>query len=236
MKRFSLVILAVLFSISIFAQVNESEKKNEKKEEKKEDIKKVDEIKTLMGNNSSHGFYIDFSPRYMKLGGADGAVFGGKMAYLGNHTLGFGFAGYFFGNEAKYDNVLKDEYGLRGGYGGIVIEQVIMPKMPVHLTIPIVLGVGGVAYARNDMHNHNEWDNDNNDWNDNVADSQAFVIFNPGVELEVNLMKHFRIGAGAYYNLTSNLNLKDDVTNTRLVDPKALNGFSFGINLKIGIF
>ena len=113
---------------------------------------------------------------------------------------------------------------LTGGYGGILVEPIIFGRAPVHITIPIIAGVGGIAYTSNlfKQLGYNQWDS-------YVEDTEVFLIAEPGVELEFNVLKFFRFSLTATYRFTSSLQLVD-------THGDVLRGFSTGVNLKFGKF
>ncbi len=230
MKKSVLVLVAIFLTINVFSQDEKTVKDTLVKKYQK------DEMRTIAGGTHAAGGYLDFSVRYCDFQGRPGFESGGKLGFIMNHAFTLGVGGYFFGNETKFDPILGDDYGLRGGYGGLFMEQIIFPKSAVHLTIPVFFGVGGAAYMNDNQYNSygNHWDNEN--INTNVADGCAFVIVKPGIELELNMMQYFRIDLGVYYNYTSNFDLTDEATGKSLTQKKPIDGLSAGLTLKFGFF
>jgi len=112
---------------------------------------------------------------------------------------------------------------LTGGYGGLVLEPIVFPNFPVHLSLPVLIGAGGIAYTTSNY--YPEYD----DSDYFVEDSYAYFIIEPGVELELNMLKFFRLAFGGYYRYTSDIDLIDYPENV-------LHGFSGGITFKFGKF
>ena len=117
-----------------------------------------------------------------------------------------------------------------GGYGSLLIEPIILPRFPVHVSFPILAGVGGIAYS------YEEWE-----FRDSfVEDSDFFLVIEPGVELEFNILKHFRIAVGAYYTLTSEIQLEYAETfpgvDARIAPPNVIRGINMGVTMKFGRF
>jgi len=183
------------------------------------------EIRTLFGSHrGSYGGYGGFGAAYSLIDNKAGFVTSGRGALIIDHKLAIGFAGAGFINDFHYSSDLESDVNLTGGYGGIMIEPVILAKAPVHLTIPLLAGVGGVAYTRNIMEqSHVER------WESYVEDTDVFLIAEPGMELEFNVLKFFRFSLAASYRFTSPIQLIDTPRN-------ALEGFSTGFNLKFGKF
>ncbi len=227
MKRISIFIGMFCIATMGFSQENLDAKPIETKSDYN--------MKTIFSNDHAHGAWIDVSLRYMEINKLDGLAFGAKIGYLMNHTLGMGVAGYFFGNEESYNDLLLDDFSIKGGHVGFFVEQLIAPTFPVHISIPIFAGIGGIGYSADwhDENNHNDdWDDDTNEW---TVDSDVYAVFKPGIELEFNMTRHFRIATGAYYTMTTDINIKSD-DNISLLKTDVLNGLSYGLTFKIGAF
>ncbi|HEX2394824.1 MAG TPA: hypothetical protein VHI78_05720 [Bacteroidales bacterium] len=185
-----------------------------------------DEIQTLMGHNNAVGGYGSISIKYTELEDRDAFVFGARAGLIMGHmmTLGLGGAGFF--NDVKYDFATGQDLSLAGGYGGFFFEPIIMPKYPVHVSFPILIGAGGVAVVSV---------NDEDNWNDNYKSeaSDAFMVIEPGIEVELNVTKFFRFCVGGYYRYTSDVDIEDPMFN---VPTDILQGFSGGVTFKFGKF
>lgn len=204
------------------------------------------EMKTLFKQTStnkiSHGGYGSFSIGYSQIDSRDALQFGGRAAWILNHHFAVGLTGYGFINnlEKNYD-VVDDpsKYFLTGGYGGLFFEPIIMPHHPVHVSFPIIMGVGGISAAQsyNWSGGHHHYDH-NNYYND----TDVFLVFEPGVDIEFNIVKFFRIALGASYRLTNGVNLRykylDDNYDEQIIqiDKNALDSFTFNIGFKFGWF
>lgn len=204
-----------------------------------------EEMRTLFkrsGNEKvSNGGYGSFSIGYTNIDSKDALQLGGRVAWIANHKFALGLAGYGFVNNLQktYDSDEDpSQYFLAGGYGGIFFEPILMPNKPVHVSFPVILGVGGISAVES-----NSWESSHNNYNNTYYyDSDAFVVFEPGVDVEFNIVKFFRIALGASYRLTNGINLKykylDDNYNEQIVqvDKNALNSLNFQIGFKFGWF
>lgn len=190
------------------------------------------EMKTLFGNGGiySHGGYGGVTASYSNIGGRDAILVGGRGAWLINHRIGIGLAGTGFITESKADAQLNDRYQLLGGYGGLFLEFIINPESPVHVSFPITIGAGGVSYARS----HNSFRGNDFDFLD--EDSQAFFVVEPGIELELNVVRFMRVAFGASYRYTSDIDLNYATSGQAITTKDALRGLSGGITLKFGKF
>jgi len=185
---------------------------------------KQNEIKTLFGDEDvSNGGYGAFTIGYSEIENLDAIIIGGRGAWIIGHWFALGFGGAGFFNDIHYDNTLDQNVNLSGGYGGLLMEPIILPWFPVHISLPVLFGAGGIAYVTG-------YETDMNDMPPaNVEDATSFVILEPGAELEINIVKFFRLSLGASYRFTSVINLYDTST-------FPLNGWAGNITLKFGKF
>lgn len=192
-----------------------------------------DQMRTLFNNSSrSFGGYGGITARYSELGSAPGAVVGFRGCLIAGHTVAVGFGGNGIFSNINYDSKLGKDALLAGGYGGLYLEPVVLPKLPIHVAFPLMVGVGGISYS---ISNSNQNWRQSNSMQDNVIDSKAFFIVEPGVELEFNIVKYFRLAIGAYYRVTTDVNLRYD-DNTPIENKGFLRGLSTGVTLKFGKF
>lgn len=188
-----------------------------------------DEIQTLFrssGKKISHGFYGALSAGYTNIADNSVLLLGGRAGWLIDHHVTLGLGGYSFTNSIYVDKYFNEGgYYLVGGYGGFFVEPVIAPFFPVHVAFPIFIGGGGVAY--NDYQwSEYPWD----DYNDyEPYDWDSFFVFEPGVEVELNVIKFIRFAVGASYRFTDNLNLVNSPDDM-------LNDFNVYGTIKIGKF
>lgn len=217
MKRIALVLAILCTGVFTYSQIVEDEITEQLKEEKKND----NGIKTLLGSSSSIGGYGSISVLYSQIESKDAFVFGARGAVVMGHVFALGIGGAGFINDFTYDPLEDENVSLAGGYGGMFFEPIIFPKFPVHISVPVLVGVGGVAYTSMQPE---AWDNEYN-----VEDSETFLVIEPGLEMEMNITRYFRFSLGGYYRYTSGIDLME-------TESDVLNGFSFGVNFKFGKF
>jgi hypothetical protein len=194
------------------------------------------EMRTLFGNNDKveHGGYGALNVEYAQIDNKDAVLVGGRGGWIINHRIALGIAGKGIASSVSYPydgfgQQYKEKYYLNGGYGGLMVEPIIMPFSPVHISIPVVIGAGGVAYSRQYKYQNN-WENSY--WE--TIDASAFFVVEPGLEINLNLVKFMRLSFGGYYRITSGLSLEDPDGEKASSD--LLNGFSAGMSLKFGKF
>jgi hypothetical protein len=191
------------------------------------------EIKTLF-KKSDHpknvGYYIGPEFAYTQ--------FEGRNVFLGGLSLGV-IVNHFFSVGLSAKGILNSSYlwydfnrtpvnplgaYLYGGYGGLKFEFKLLPTAPLHVNFPILIGGGGLTYYTGSMQNHNydNYDGTNLDWD-------AFFVVEPGVMLEINLVKFMQLDVGISYRYTPDLDLME--TNAGLI-----NNFNANLSLKFGKF
>lgn len=185
------------------------------------------EIQTILSGEKGYGAYGAFNLGYSKIDNCNALICGMRGGIIFNNKLAIGLAGYGFVNnpdDYHYNNSIKNDSYLAGGYGGLFIEPIITGNKPVHITFPIVLGIGGVSLVEDD----GDWNWYDDNYPDKL-DKDLIFVFEPGVELEFNLALHFRMAASASYRFTSDIELL-------ATDTDALYGFQFGLTFKFGKF
>ncbi len=193
-------------------------------------------LKTMTGSGSL-GAWIGFTGGYTNLYDRDAYTVGMRGGLIFGHSLTIGLAGKGFGSFNTFDKIEngRDLY-LEGGYGGLFIEPVLLPSEIFHLSFPCLIGAGGAAYTQHNAGTKEiEWDWEDGEYDTDshddykVIDSDAYVVFEPGVELEMNLAKCVRLGFDASYRWVYGLNLQNSKSDI-------LDGFTTGITLKLGVF
>jgi hypothetical protein len=189
-----------------------------------------DQIRTLFGNHNSQGGYGSLHMSYSEINGIEGINMGARAAWVAGHGLALGIAGMGFMNNYRPVS-FNQQSNLAGGYGGFFIEPILFPRFPVHLAFPVLIGAGGIAYSVTN-------DNENiKNFTSYVEDTDVFFLTEPGAELEFNITRFFRLSLGAYYRITSGIQLDETASlYNDQVSSTALKGLSLGINLKFGKF
>ncbi len=228
MKRI-LTAIIILASLGMQAQENDNE------------------VKTLFGSKKDHsnGGYGAIMVNYGQIGNKDAILIGGRGGWIIDHNFTIGMGGYgFFTDPATDPYIMEDgipqKYQIAGGYGGLLFEPIVGAKHPVHLSFPILVGAGGIAYTKH--WENTDWENSDYDYANTYEDSDAFFVLEPGVEVEFNMLKFFRIALSASYRYTSNINLSYKDSNSNKPEPNIigsqdmLRGMNYGIAFKFGKF
>lgn len=194
-------------------------------------------MRTLLGGDKKlhHGGWGAPTTHYTRIMDQDALLVGARGAWIIDHRVSIGLAGQGLVTpvaNSAYDahlieqgEVLLRRSSLYMGYGGLLIEPVIAYRSPVHITLPVIVGAGGVTYGYGSRLPE---DFDPLTYDDRY-DAQAFFVVEPGIELEMNIIPLLRVGIGASYRYTTDLDLP--------ATPKdALHGLNAGISVKVGRF
>ncbi len=193
--------------------------------------------RTLFGkeHDIDHGGWGGPSTHFTTIMGKEALLVGARGGWLIDHGVSLGIAGHGLVTDVpnqKYDayrialgDTLRRGSQFRMGYGGLLIEPLIAPMNAVHVSLPIIIGAGGCGYQTYARIPKDD-DFDAFQYRD---DYQAFFVVEPGIELEVNVIKLVRLGVGASYRYTTDIDLPET--------PKdALRGFNAGVTVKVGHF
>lgn len=184
------------------------------------------EIRTLSGQKGL-GFYIAGTVGYSQIESKDAIIIGSRAALIFSHSTAVGLAGYgFFNNLGGYHWPVGTEawYSLSGGYGGVFIEPIIAGSKPVHVSFPVLFGMGGAGLVR--VVGNSTWEDP---FDISLPENDIFFIIEPAVDMEVNLAKFFRTALTLSYRFTSNVELTGK-------SPDVLKGLHFGLVFKLGKF
>jgi hypothetical protein len=166
-------------------------------------------------------------------------VYGANITYSLWHRLGVGVSFTRFSNKFSSSWFGIHESArlvyLEGYYGGLFIEPRLFAKYPVHLSFPITIGMGNLTshnyVAQGSMHDiyytlHR------------VKEKYSFGILEPGAEIELNLLKFMRLGVGAKYRFTSDINFdsSENYVMANIYKPSVLRRFTINVSLKFGKF
>jgi hypothetical protein len=219
MKRFCFAIMFALLTTALFAQDEPAKNNN-------------DEMNTLFGkgNKTSIGWFVGPAGGYTRFCSSDVALAGIQAGMVINHNFTIGLACYGVANSKHLiypQFVDTTDVRLEGGYGGLLLEYTLFPKSLVHVSFPLIIGGGSMAYIS--ANETNSWDDNERDCDHQTIDQDAFFVIEPGVRAEVNILKFLRFGAGVSYRYTPDL----DMINT---SSGFINNFTASASLKFGKF
>jgi hypothetical protein len=188
-----------------------------------QDYKENDQISTIFSKNRGNGGYGALSFSYTEIDNKDAFLMGARGAWIIDHSFAIGLGGCGFINNVDYHGWLNNnlDNNLAGGYGGLYLEPILAPRLPVHISFPVLLGVGGIS----NIPDQSNWDNLVFD----DSNSDVYLVIEPSVELEFNMTRHMRLAGSIGYRFTSDINIPD-------TNPDILKGTNIGLIFKFGKF
>ncbi len=220
---------------------------------------KVDENKmqTLFSGVNKNGQktvkYIGLSfgsnAQYSMLAGQFTPMAGASWLLHINKKWGIGAAAYGTANNSFAPTAINAAklLSLRNGYGGLLLEYTPKPNAAVHVSFPLLIG-GGMASVdsvsnsgrRNGLGSRNDR-NDRNEMNRRNGNNVSFVVIQPGINIEANVLRYARVFVGASYRIVPSV-MKETATSTTttalLPTPTAsqLSGLNLTAGIRVGIF
>jgi len=148
-----------------------------------------------------------------------------RGAWVVNRSLGIGLEIDGLLPVSKYEDIdpegINSSY-LIGGYGGFLLEPILWSNTVVHLTFPVTAGAGWMGYIE-------DWENNSYYYNGDIYDDDIFWYIEPGVNLEVNVARFFRINLGVSKRFTQDLVLINTPSD-------AFDNINYSVTLKFGGF
>lgn len=187
---------------------------------------KDEEIKSLLSIKNDLNAFGAADLKISDLKDERALLVGAYGGFIINRRYLFGVAGYGIVTQVEFDGLVPGQttpkkLNLHGGYGGIIIGGTIAPKELIHISFPIVLGAGSMEVVDKDYFVNNPADSEF------TVENSVFFVAEPGLEIEFNITKYFRLGAGATYRYISGLEL-DNVEDDDLSGTTAMISFRFG--------
>jgi len=194
------------------------ERRQEERERKK---RNKGEVKTISGDQYHSGGFGAVAFKSSSYQDQTLIMAGIRGGWIINRVVAMGFEGWGIIPSATLPDVYPfADVGVLGGYGGFFIEPILFSNQIVHLTFPVSGGAGWLGYQERFS---------NLDYNGSIVSDDVFWYVEPGVALEINVSRHFRMDFGASNRFTQDLNL--------LNTPKdAFDGWNYFLTLKFGGF
>ena len=149
---------------------------------------------TLLGDEGHSHFYGEFGTKSTEVFDEFAVLVGGQLGWTFNHAFSIGFAAYaraeheneYGHGDWNWDWDRYHDYEYRGpAYGGITIAFIYPPKNLIHFKVGALFGAG---YS---------WD-------------RHFYIFEPGIDVVLNISQVVRLQAGISYPLTDKADIGFD--------------------------
>ena len=166
------------------------------------------------------------------INGRIGYFVGGQGGWIINHRFVIGGKGYILVNPLEMDGLQNIVLGF--GCGGVLFEYIVASNKLIHVSIESMVGAGGVY---NDVKDYYDY----HDPIDFTGD--AFFVFEPGINIILNVTKRLRVGAGATYRFIYGVNFDAGApyrypyrTDYDTISDSDLRGLSGQLVLQFGVF
>jgi hypothetical protein len=182
----------------------------------------------LFSKPSSFGLYVAPEASYGQLNGEMTTFAGSSFMLIFNKKWSIGATGTQSTNRTFSPAGVKPWY-MNASYGGLKVEYTVNPNAPLHVTFPLVLGMGVVS--ADSLTNFKGGGRGGNEfWGGNAAYRNQYGVVIPGIALEANLFRFAKVSLGANYRLAFAQTLGTKVPEN------SLNGFNVSAGVKVGLF
>ena len=187
---------------------------------------KDEEVKSLLSKKNDLNAFGAADLKVGDLKGERGLLVGAYGGFIINRRYLFGVAGYGLVTNVAFEGTVPGQteakqLNLHGGYGGVLIGGTIAPRELIHISIPIILGAGSLEVVDKDFFINNPADSEF------TVENTVFFVAEPGIEVEFNITKYFRLGAGMTYRYVSGTEL-ENVQDEDVSGTTAMISFRFG--------
>ena len=190
------------------------------------------------GKHKGHiplGYFIELNAGYTQFGSQNVFLPGINFGMILNHNWSVGLAGSFVANtNYLYFPDIYDQYSnqmvkarLGGGFGSFLVEYTLLPRSVVHVSFPLMIGGGYLAYYDENLSYTSGYPYDHRDCQ--TIDEDFCFVVEPGIRAEFNIIKKLRFGIGVSYRYSPDLKLVN--TNAGLI-----NQFTGRLSLRFGKF
>lgn len=196
------------------------------------DLYSQNEPISLFGNKKDQkdiwGFYFGPELKFTKVLGLNSVYGGVKGAILSQRHYSLGLAAGGFVSETAFAGTGVNDLnvGLNAAmlYGGFYLDYVTAFHSPFQVSFPLLLGGGGFfIYEKLETNPYTGMTDER------YVEGNIFMVVEPAINLEINLLKKLRVGLGCGYRMIVNSHLE------RYSDSD-LSAFTTNINFKYGIF
>ncbi|PIB34610.1 hypothetical protein BFP72_03895 [Reichenbachiella sp. 5M10] len=188
---------------AIVVQYYQTEEPKEEGEsaEKEDKMEKKDEIRTISGSKNQGGGYGGVGVKISSFNKESLAMLGVRGAWVINRALAFGADIWGVIPTSEYNSIPNlgvSQVNLVGGYGGIILEPIVLSNQVIHVTFPVSAGAGWLGYVPDMYSDLNSGD---------LLDDDVFWYVEPGAAVELNLSRAFRLNFAVSKRFTQDLRL-----------------------------
>ncbi|UCC12439.1 MAG: hypothetical protein JSW02_02575 [candidate division WOR-3 bacterium] len=169
---------------------------------------------TLITERTTIGLFGGPVVKFSQVNDEFAVLVGGYGGFVINRRFVIGGGGYGLTNEIAIGIYPYGPLYLKCGYGGVMLGYVLGSRRIAHLFFHTLIGGGAVSLEPDYLY----------DWYDD-----AFFVFEPGLDLEFNITRHFRMGIGGTYRFV-------DGIDTYGLNDDDISGASVSLTFKFGSF
>lgn len=187
------------------------------------------EVKSLLSENNEITGFGALDLKVGNLRGKEALIVGAYGGVIVNRTIMLGVAAYGISSSVTFDGTIPgsstgDELNLYGGYAGLLLGTMLASKEVVHISIPVVIGVGNLEVSDDNFFSSSQGKDAKY-----TLESSNFFVVEPGIQLELNVSQTFRLGLGASYRIVTGTDLVN-------VQDSDIAGFAGMLSFKFGVF
>lgn len=165
-----------------------------------------------------------------------------------NKKFGIGAAAYstLAENFAPTSLNAGKALALNNVYGGLKLEFTPKPDAKVHVSFPLLVGVGmawvdSVNSLDGQEQDYStdpipEMENDREDHESRDGNGSDYFVIQPGVNLEMNLLRYVKFTLGASYRIVPTVSQDNAITTIPTLTASQLGGVNVSAGLRIGLF
>jgi hypothetical protein len=176
----------------------------------------------------SIGIYVAPEFQYGSLNGDFTSFGGSSLMLMINNRFAFGVTG----QRSLINNFVPKNSSplyVQSYFMGGKIEYALNPTSAVHITFPLMIGMGVAQADSTNNSRPKNWFEDR--YRDFSKRGNSYAIIQPGVNVEANMLKFMKLFVGVNYRFSV---LNDN--NSTALSSTALQGFSISAGMKVGIF
>ena len=175
------------------------------------------------------GLYVAPEVQYGQYNGAFTGTAGGSMMLLLNKKWGIGVTAQQNLSETFSPSGVAPLV-LDAHFMGGRLEYTPRPDAAVHFTFPLVVGVGSAS--ADSLHTEGSRDNHIDYGTGKGHDGNEYVVVQPGIQLEANVIRYVKLFGGVNYRLA----FASGSSSTTPLPKNTLQGVSINVGLKLGLF
>jgi hypothetical protein len=180
--------------------------------------------KTIPGKRK-HGFYFTCpSLTYTQLNDSPSFGLGLSTGWIFNQSFSLGLGGNLFFTNIQASPSDAHNYGM--SYFGIIAEYIFAAEEKIHVNLSTLIGGGIIGPWQSCTCCCNGYSSGRFI---STANADGFFVWEPGIELLMNVSRTIRIGGGVHHRFVSDVN-KYGFSNADL------SGFSLNLIFQLGIY